>query len=371
VDIEDGAEVAPYSSTKRIMMSYRLPNTSLVTMFFIAYLCSLDVQFSLATSQDDSSPLSLESMDVVLIKVGGSSITKKAIKETIDEGALEWFAKILVSVVSTAYRPPGQHPVEQRDACRRTSFVVVHGAGSFGHHHAKEFGIKGQLNSPIPGLKSHEDDRRHAMQGLAQTRLSVQTLNRLVVQALLTEGLNAVGISPCFAIPSMQAHGGDESAVVDLETVVNSALSAGLIPVLHGDACLYGEQGVGILSGDKLMELLGQYSWVSRVIFLTDVDGVFTRDPRVDPIAQLLMTIEVDPESGETTSVDLEASGSTHAHDVTGGLKTKLASAAAIAMRGKNVTIVKCSSASAEKAIRNEKDVERATVLFHGNNSAY
>jgi isopentenyl phosphate kinase len=69
------------------------------------------------------------------------------------------------------------------------------------------------------------------------------------------------------------------------------------------------------------MEMLGKSDWVSRAVFLTDVDGVFTKDPRNDPSAQLLRTIEVDKVTAAVVSVDLEVSGSSHEHDVTGGLK--------------------------------------------------
>ena len=56
-------------------------------------------------------------------------------------------------------------------------------------------------------------------------------------------------------------------------------------------------------------------------VFLTDVDGVFTKDPRIDPRARLLRTIQVEPNTANIVAADFEASGSSHAHDVTGGLE--------------------------------------------------
>ena len=222
------------------------------------------------------------------------------------------------------------------------------------------------------------------MQGLSETRLSVQKLNHAVVTALVQVGVRAVGISPCFGVPGIQAHGGvDAEAQRQLQDTVFAAVAAGLVPVLHGDACLYGDSGgAGILSGDTVMEMLGQADWVSHAIFLTDVDGVFSADPNTDPeSAVLLPRLTVDPITNEI-AIDndellrLEAAavtGSTHAHDVTGGLQTKLQSAASIAATGKNVTIVRCTSPSARQAIlRRQPDgagratgetIERATVL--------
>jgi isopentenyl phosphate kinase len=161
------------------------------------------------------------------------------------------------------------------------------------------------------------------MEGLAKTRLSVQTLNQLLVSSLVTHGVNAVAISPCFAIPNMQAHGGDQVTNHGLVTVIRDALQAGLVPVLHGDACLYGRQSAGILSGDILVEKLGQRNFFSQVVFLTDVDGVFSRDPRDDPTAMLLRYIQVDKNTLDIIlgGPELSVTGSSHDHDVTGGLK--------------------------------------------------
>jgi isopentenyl phosphate kinase len=187
--------------------------------------------------------------------------------------------------------------------------------------------LGGKLTAPSLDDQPREggDDsyqiRRKKMHGLAQTRQSVQTLNRLLVGSLIQTGVNAVAISPCFGIPKMQAHGGDGTVKAHLETVLRDALTSGLVPVLHGDACLYGERNAGILSGDVLMEALGLFPWVSHVVFLTDVDGVFSTDPRRDPGAKLLPEIEIDRRTLKVITPILNVSGSTHEHDVTGGFE--------------------------------------------------
>ena len=159
------------------------------------------------------------------------------------------------------------------------------------------------------------------MHGLARTRQSVQKLNRLLVGSLIQHGVNAVAISPCFAIPNLHAHGGGDEAKLNLAMILRETLSAGLVPVLHGDACLHGKQNAGILSGDILMEAIGQLPWVSHVVFLTDVDGVYSNDPRGDPKARLLPIIEIDKDTLEIIDPILNVSRSSHGHDVTGGFK--------------------------------------------------
>jgi isopentenyl phosphate kinase len=135
----------------------------------------------------------------------------------------------------------------------------------------------------------------------------------------------AVGISPCFAVPGMQAHGGDHIAKKSLVEVVQKTVQAGLIPILHGDACLYGESGAGILSGDTVMEILGcQADFVSSAVFLTDVDGLYTADPKIDPSAQQIPWLQVNTTTGElsaSSQIAFDATDSVHECDVTGGLK--------------------------------------------------
>ena len=360
-------------SIHRFPIDYLLPATCVHMISFIAFGVILLLLLL------PSSSLAL-SPDILVIKIGGSSITDKATKETLNSDALNWFASTLAAQVSPFYLKPSPSPhdddngkidtEEEQDTCeiRKTAFVVVHGAGSFGHHTAKEFGLKGRAEPPLleagstPVLRT-ETDQRFQMQGLSETRLSVQKLNQMVVASLVHHGMNAVAISPCFAVQGLQAHGGDAAVRERLQHLVKSTLDAGLIPVLHGDACLYGPAEAAILSGDVLVEMIGVAPWVHKAIFLTDVDGVYTKDPRSHPDAQILPMIAVNVQ-GDILEEDLDATGSSHQHDVTGGLKTKLLAATSIAASGKNVTIARSSSLSAEKAIRQESRVAPSTTIY-------
>jgi glutamate 5-kinase len=71
-----------------------------------------------------------------------------------------------------------------------------------------------------------------------------------------------------------------------------------------------------------LMELLGVQPWIHSIVFITDVEGVFERDPRQDPNARLLPYLAVNQSNGEIVTT-VAASGSSHDHDVTGGLQVR------------------------------------------------
>lgn len=277
-----------------------------VTAILCCILITILVSHGVSTNQEDCGVVSEE---VILIKVGGSSLTEKAVQETLNPTALRWLSETLASAISSS----------QQEECeiKRRSFVIVHGAGSFGHHTAKEYGLSGQSKPPTE--QHHGGNQTKLLEGLTKTRLSVQMLNQKVVSSLIQHGIPAIGISPCFGIPGLQAHGGDR--LLDLATIVHDCVRAGLVPVIHGDACLYGSQGAGILGGDTIMEALGlSVSHLSKAIFLTDLDGVYTADPRIDPEAQLLRTIDIDAKTAKVLTT-LKASGSSHDHDVTGGLE--------------------------------------------------
>jgi isopentenyl phosphate kinase len=256
-------------------------------------------------------------MNVILVKIGGSSITDKSERETLDVESLDWFAESISKSISEQFRSLSEDCNMQ--SIRPLAFVVVHGAGSFGHFTANEFGLKGQTSEPSGEDGLEDFERRRRNQGLARTRLSVQKLNHIVVSAFLHHGVNAVGISPCFGVPGLEAHLTlQPDPIVSLKRLVRRAVESGFVPVLHGDACLYGDD-VGILSGDHIVEILGAASWITEAIFITDVDGVFSADPRRDPSAELLRHIVVDKSTG-VIQTKLSASSSSHKHDVTGGL---------------------------------------------------
>jgi isopentenyl phosphate kinase len=117
---------------------------------------------------------------IVLVKVGGSSITNKAKVETLDEKALTWFSKIISASISEEYlfKNLSERIEEEDQNGRKPSFIIVHGAGSFGHHCAKEFGLRGKT-SPPRNVKSYKkEDRRRIISGLARTRARYDRLSK-------------------------------------------------------------------------------------------------------------------------------------------------------------------------------------------------
>ncbi|XP_057448162.1 isopentenyl phosphate kinase isoform X2 [Lotus japonicus] len=286
-----------------------------------------------------------------IVKLGGAAITCKNELEMINEEILQKVSEQLRQVmVASPEKPPGMdwskrpgdseifcNPEEFGDhsdlECSR--FIVVHGAGSFGHFQASKSGVhKGQLNKPL--VKG----------GFVATRISVNTLNLEIVRALAREGIPSVGMSPfsCGWITSER-----HVSSADLSSVAKT-IDSGFTPVLHGDAVLDEIQGCTILSGDVIISHLAAYSKPKYVVFLTDVYGVYDRPP-TEPDAILLKEIAV-AEDGSWSVVKPKLQNSTH--DTTGGMKTKISEAAMIAKLGIDVYIVKAATSHSLRALNGD-----------------
>ncbi|XP_073059339.1 isopentenyl phosphate kinase [Primulina eburnea] len=291
-----------------------------------------------------------------IVKLGGAAITCKNELETIHGENL----KIVSSQLRQAMifgpchgmdwsRRPGSsnilHVADDFDdqlVVESKKFVVVHGAGSFGHFQASKSGVhKGGLSRPI--VKS----------GFVATRISVTSLNLEIVRALAKEGIPSIGMSPFSCGWSTCER---NLAVADTSTV-DAAIDAGFVPVLHGDAVLDSSLGCTILSGDVIIRHLAGQLQPDYVVFLTDVFGVYDRPP-TDPEAVLLREIAVREDGSwsvvkpksEDTSRQVEITVADH--DTTGGMVTKISEAAMIAILGIDVYIVKAATEHSLRALQ-------------------
>uniref|UniRef100_A0A7I4FUT5 Isopentenyl phosphate kinase n=1 Tax=Physcomitrium patens TaxID=3218 RepID=A0A7I4FUT5_PHYPA len=292
-----------------------------------------------------------------IVKLGGAAITRKDELETVNDPVLsattlhlreamglsytnvsmDWSRRNGSSIVDLVPNSTDQHLGFQNP------FVVVHGAGSYGHFQASKSGVnKGDLKNPL--VKA----------GFVATRISVTKLNQGVVRSLALEGIPAVGISPFSAGWSTQNKALKRDNVLE----VQRAVDAGFVPVVHGDAVLDSTLGCTILSGDVLVSRLAQVIKPNFVNFHTNVPGVFDRSPE-QPGATLLREIVVyedsswtivDPPLGIGSNGGVETAVA--AHDTTGGMSTKIAEAASIAAMGIDVFIVEAGTPHALEALR-------------------
>lgn len=222
----------------------------------------------------------------IFIKIGGSILTDKTQPEALNLPALHTVA----TTIAAARR-------EQPEL----ELLIGHGGGSFGHYWAARYGTQRGVHAP------------DGWQGVARVADAMGRLNRIVVDALLEAGVNAVGVQP---MASAQAEAG---TLRELATpVIQRMLGVGLVPVLYGDVVLDTAQGAAIVSTEELFAFLAPRLQPQRIVLVGEA-GVYTADPRRDPGAARIA--QINAANIETV---LEQTGASHGTDVTGGMAAKV-----------------------------------------------
>ena len=173
----------------------------------------------------------------IILKLGGSVITDKGADCRVNRAALAGIATAIAGAPAA-------------------EIVVVHGAGSCGHPEARKY----QLDSGV--THGHTE-------GIGVTHDAVSSLNTAVVAALRDAGVPALGIHP------LHAGVADRGRLVAFETKnLETMLSLGMVPVIHGDVVMDLSRGACIVSGDQLVRYLAVALKCTRVGLATDVPGV-------------------------------------------------------------------------------------------------
>lgn len=187
-------------------------------------------------------------MKVVIVKLGGSIITAKSSGRPVFRAAN---ARRLARELA-AYRR--RHP--------QTRLVVLHGAGSFGHPLAHAYGLVGGRLTP----------RRVA--GVAKTWAAMQRLGVLLARELRAAKLPVVEVTTHLAVRQRRGR-----VRLTARTLVRDLIADNDIGLLGGDVIISDEGSTEIVSADDLAVTFARFLKSRRIIFATDVDGVF-RDRR-------------------------------------------------------------------------------------------
>ncbi|MEZ3163025.1 isopentenyl phosphate kinase [Halorubrum sp. RMP-47] len=221
-----------------------------------------------------------ESAPPVVLKLGGSLITEKDRPETVDESALADACDAVADAL---------------EAGAVDRLVVVHGGGSFGHHHASEHGV-----STTAGTRD--------VDAVAAIHGAMKQLNTRVLERLRERGVPAVPVHPLSL--AARAEGVDGGLDLPLGSTA-TLLAEGFVPVLHGDGVVTAGDGVTVVSGDELVVELAAGLGARRVGVCSTVPGVLDGDR------------EVIPAVDDFTSV-ADALGASDATDVSGGMAAKV-----------------------------------------------
>jgi isopentenyl phosphate kinase len=246
-----------------------------------------------------------------VLKIGGSVLTQK------NDPRLRIRRKLLAQIArQVADTPPERRPV-----------ALVHGAGSFGHQIVARTRIHEEVSTPAHRL------------AWAKTQILQNELDTEVCRAFLEVSIPAVPYQPSSSAWT------DRGALLDIQLEpARMYVREGLMPVLYGVPVADEQGGCKILSGDVLAVWLARGLGASLIFHGTDVDGVYSADPKSSTDARVLPVI--DGKSWEEAKRGISGSRST---DVTGGMGGKVAQLIELARAG---VVSRIFNATAEGAVR-------------------
>lgn len=196
---------------------------------------------------------------LIVIKLGGSVITFKESK----------VPKVRLSAIRQLVQDAAQLVKSGK-----YRIVLVHGGGSFGHPIVKE-------NDLHKGMETAQQKLAYA-----RTNQNMLDLNEFIVKSLIDQSVPAVSFPPHSFATQRAGKFKDFSS-----DIIKKCLEEGLVPVLFGDAVFDDIWGCSILSGDTIISFLAKKLKAHKVVFLTDVDGVFDKNPKNNPGAKLISEI--------------------------------------------------------------------------------
>jgi isopentenyl phosphate kinase len=228
-----------------------------------------------------------------VLKLGGSVLTRKDDPETVDEGGLATAGDAIAGALADSADGPDR-------------LVVVHGGGSFGHHHADRHGVSATAGS------------RDAT-ALATIHGAMGELNDAVLDALHERDVNALPVRPLSVAHRDSGDGAEECPGTDSDTAalelptasIEAMLAEGFVPVLHGDVVTHRGRGGTILSGDEIVVSLARSLDADRLGVCSTVPGVLDSGGAVLDRVDSLSTVA-------------DALGASDATDVTGGMAGKV-----------------------------------------------
>ncbi len=227
----------------------------------------------------------------VVVKLGGSAITDK-------------------SKASTA-RLEVIHNAIKEVAAFSGPMILLHGGGSFAHPFVSRAALRNGFR------------QKSQLSLVSEIELNLDQLTRIIGVGLLLRHRPFVPLAPMSFMTLRRGQVG--RSFLD---PITAALRLGLIPLIHGDVAFDEIRGCSIVSADRIASFLGEKMGASRVLFGSDVDGLYDGNLMTSSKAELIA--EVNRGNYARVLKGLKPSKS----DVTGGMRGKALEALWLAKHG-------------------------------------
>jgi len=185
---------------------------------------------------------------LTIIKLGGALLTDKRQTESLRQDILT-------------------NAAEEIRACLNTGLIerliLVHGVGSFGHPPVLEHRLH----------RGFQDESQ--LLALTYTQTAVMAL-----RSQIAEAMHGAGVPVAMILPSSNMTASGFRLKRSFLDAVAGFLDIGMVPLLGGDVLADDQVGFSVCGGDQISLHLAQHYGASRLLFATDVAGVYDRDPK-------------------------------------------------------------------------------------------
>lgn len=226
--------------------------------------------------------------ELIVLKLGGSAITKKADnKFEMNYSVLEKSAQEIKNALNQD---------------KNLNIILVCGVGPFGHSNV----VKYDLDKKI---ETEEQEK-----GVGITNADCDFVGEETVKALMKVGLDAKLVSG-YEVCEQRNKNVERFDLAHYKKNIKN----GIMSVTTGIMVPDKELVWSVMSGDQVIAQLAKKLKVKKVVIGTDVDGIFTSDPKTNPDAKLIELI-----TKKNLNNVLEKCSGSKSIDVTGGMKGKL-----------------------------------------------
>jgi isopentenyl phosphate kinase len=257
------------------------------------------------------------SKELTVLKLGGALITDKSVPYT---SRLE----VLNSVA--------QEIKECMDEELIQSLILVQGVGSFGHPPVLEHKLHRGFHSPDQLLP------------LSKTQSKVAELRTMVVEAFQNVEIPVCLMYPCSMITSEKMR----MTNYFLEPL-KGFLNLGMVPLVGGDILIDSVMGWSVGSGDPLSVLLAKELGAKKLIFASDVSGIYDADPKEFSDAELFDVINLN--DMDNVLERIRASSASDASGVMEGKIKSISRAKELVEAGLEISILSMMEAGHLKAL--------------------
>jgi isopentenyl phosphate kinase len=233
------------------------------------------------------------SKPLVVIKLGGAALTDKREIYTRRTKIVRSAARQIALVRS------------------RFTVVIVHGAGSYGHLPVKQFGLS-------RGFRN-----KRQLKGLSETKYRLLEWELMLSEVFREYKIPVIPFMPSDYI--IARNGRIDGCNL---SPIKEWMLLGCVPSTGGDIVPDVSTGFSIVSGDQLAVYIATSLGASKLIFATDVDGIFDSDPNQNRAARLLRLVQVGSVKRIAARVGPDIT------DVTGGMRGKIDEATRAASEG-------------------------------------